>query len=383
MSRDEREPANGARLRRCGYSLIGAAAAILVLAGCTSSFACGDRDTAGASGGLPDERSVVGYVPYWDQERGFAVAREHIESFDRISPMWYSLDAQGNVVRADDEHTNIDPGEVRFLQDRGVQVIPTLANLRNGDWTYQPVRTVLHDDALRAAHVANIVELVSQAGYDGIDLDYESLRAGDRAAYSAFVRELADALHAEGKLLTTAVHPKQSEPGPHPHNKAQDYRAIGAAADQVQVMTYDYHWSTSPAGPVAPVDWVEEIIDWTVTQIPKEKVLLGTVLLGYDWVDGGAGETVGYQDAMSLALRHDAAISRAQPGETPWFRYTDERGRGHQVWFEDLRSVNAKLALVAKYDLAGAFFWSLGEEDSRIWTETGSAGADRCTEPSG
>lgn len=347
-------------------------AAILALAGCTS-FSADEhpRTHADTAAFDNDARTVVGYVPYWDQQRGFAVVRENLEIFDEVSPMWYSLDAAGNVVLADDEHTTIDPAEVRFLQDRGILVIPTVANLRNGEWTTDTVQKVLHDPDTRAAHVRNIVDLALRRGYDGIDVDYESLQARDREVYSAFLRELGRALHAEGKLLTTSVHPKQSEPGPNEHNKAQNYSAIGAAADQVRVMTYDYHWDTSPPGPVSPVDWVEDVIAWTVTQIPAEKVRLGVVLLGYDWVIGGNGSTVSYEQATARARKHDASISHVGTGHSPTFSYTDDRGREHEVWFEDVQSVRPKLRLVEKYDLGGTFFWRLGGEDSRVWSLVG------------
>ena len=372
MCKGRRGPVRDGVMRH-RYPLWGLAmivAVALALAGCSSWFTGTPPGTRVASSSSTDwaARTVVGYVPYWDQERAFDVARKHLEVFDQISPMWYSLDAKGNIVLADAKHTHIDPAEVHYLQNQGIQVIPTIANLRNGKWTYKPVHKVLHDPALRETHIRNIVNLAVRAGYDGIDVDYESLQSEDREAYSTFMRELGKALDAKGKLLTTSVHPKQSEPGPYEHNKAQDYRAIGAAADQVRVMTYDYHWSTSEPGPVAPVDWVEDVISWTVTQIPKDKVVLGAVLLGYDWVDGGQGETVSYQKAMSLAREHDASIARKGPGRSPWFTYTDARGRGHEVWFEDAQSVEAKLGLVQKYDLGGVFFWRLGGADERVWT---------------
>lgn len=347
-------------------------AALLVVAGCASLLAGENHRTDGSAASFDAERrTVTGYVPYWDQQRAFAVVRENLRIFDEVSPMWYSLDEAGNVVLADDEHTTVDRDEVRFLQDRGIRVIPTVANLRNGEWTTETVQEVLHDPEKRTAHVRNIVDLAVRQGYDGMDVDYESLQAGDREVYSAFLRELGAALGAEGKVLTTSVHPKQSEPGPYEHNKAQNYRAIGKAADQVRVMTYDYHWDTSPPGPVAPVGWVDDVISWTVTQIPAEKVRLGVVLLGYDWVIGGNGSTVSYEQATARAREHDASISHVGPGHSPMFSYTDDRGREHEVWFEDARSVRPKLRLVEKYDLGGAFFWRLGGEDSRVWDLVG------------
>ncbi|MGH3454536.1 MAG: glycosyl hydrolase family 18 protein, partial [Nocardioidaceae bacterium] len=207
--------------------------------------------------------------------------------------------------------------------------------------------------------------------YDGLDVDYEDLSGDDRTAYTQFLTELGDELHAAGKVLTTAVHPKTSNAGYDDRNLAQNYRAIGAAVDQVRVMTYDYSWDTSPPGPVAPAAWVEKVIAWTVTQIPRDKVVLGIDLMGYNW-SGGRGVTVDHRHAQTLADKHGATVHRSEDG-TPWFTYRDSSGDRHEVWYEDARSASAKLELVSEYDLGGVFFWRLGGEDSKVWSATRAA----------
>jgi spore germination protein len=317
-----------------------------------------------SSAALPAAVKRIAYVPYWDQQRAFASLRENLDVFDEVSPFWYALDPDGRIVLADKENTTVDRATVRFLQRRGIRVLPTVTNLRNGDFAPELVQRMLHDRTAVRTHVRALVALATGGGYDGIDLDYESLEAADREAYSGFLRELSGALHAKGKLLTTSVHPKVSDAGYDERNQAQDFRAIGAATDEVRVMTYDYHWETSPPGAIAPAAWVEQVIAWTVTQIPPEKVILGAVLLGYDWV-GEQGTTVDNEMATSLAAAHHATIRRAGD-RSPWFSYTDS-GRRHTVWWEDAESVAVKLRLVREYGLGGVFFWRLGGEDPAVW----------------
>lgn len=307
----------------------------------------------------------IGYVPYWDQDRAFAVARENTDLFDEISPMWYAPEANGDVRLADAAQVDVDMATVRELQDRGTRVIPTVTNLIDGDWDSEVVQTMLHDPAAVSAHVEALVDLAVTEGYDGIDIDYEDLTSDDREVFSDFLAKLGPALRAQGKTLTVDVHPKTSDAGYDERNRAQDYAAIGAAADQVRVMTYDYSWETSPPGPVAPAGWVEDVIEWTVTQIPPEKVILGIVLLGYNWGDG-SGDTVDYEQARSLAEEHDAMELRSHDG-SPSFVYNDPSGVRHDVWYEDAHSVRVKLRLVTEYRLGGAFFWRLGGEDPNVW----------------
>jgi spore germination protein YaaH len=282
-----------------------------------------------------------------------------------VSPYWYGPARDGSVVLADPENTTVDIATVQLLQRRGIRVLPTVTNLQDGDFAPDAVSTLLHDPAAVRRHVRALVALAVDHGYDGIDLDYESLRAADRQAYSAFLSELSGALHARGKLLSTCVHPKVSDAGYDERNEAQDFRVIGAVADEVRVMTYDYHWETSPPGAIAPAGWVADVIAWTVSQIPREKVVLGSVLLGYDWV-GRSGTTIDNDTAIALAAAHHATIQRAHD-ESPWFSYRDGGGQVHTVWWEDARSVAVKLRVATEYGLRGVFFWRLGGEDAEVW----------------
>lgn len=311
-------------------------------------------------------RTSVAYVPYWDQQRGFKVVHQHADMFDQVSPMWYSLDENGDVVPADDEYVAVDIDEVRYLQNAGMKVLPTLVDLRNGSWAPNLVRAVLRDPAARARHIDGVVRLVETMGYDGVDVDYEQLGGGDRELYSAFLTDLGAAIHRSGKLITATAYPKESEPGPYEHNLAQDYTVFGSVSDQVRVMAYDYHYTTSSPGPVAPADWVERCIAWAVTVVPASKVILGLVTLGYDWINGGQGQPITHEDALARAQMYGATIRR-DADQSATFDYVDERGIGHVVWFEDAQSTAIKLRLVEKYGLGGAFFWRLGGEDEDTW----------------
>jgi spore germination protein len=327
--------------------------------------AAADPSTPAPNAGPQVRPKLVAYVPYWDQERGFASLSHNLRMFDEVSPLWYAPAPDGAVTLADPENTHIDLPTVRMLQRRGIRVLPTVTNLRDEDEAPAAVRALLHDPAAMRRHVRALVTLAVDNGYDGIDLDYESLLATDRSAYSALLGALSAALHAHGKLLTTSVHPKVSDAGYDQRNQAQDFRAIGAAADEVRVMAYDYHWDTSPPGAVAPAGWVDHVVAWTVSQIPREKVVLGSVLLGYDWI-GRNGTTIDHQTASALAAQHHATIHRADD-ESPWFTYRDDGGRQHTVWWEDASSVAVKLGVARKYGLGGVFFWRLGGEDTAVW----------------
>jgi spore germination protein len=251
------------------------------------------------------------------------------------------------------------------LREAGLPVVPTLANITAGNWSYGPVARTLHDPALRRQQVAAIVALVVAHRYTGIDIDYENLHAGDRQAFTAFITGLAAALHAHGKILSVAVFAKTSNAGYGGANLAQDYAAIGRAADQVRVMAYNYHWAASAPGPVAPIGWVRAVLRFARTQIPASKIILGVPLYGYDW-SGGHGAAITWLRAFQLGTRYHVRPHYDAAAQEPWFSYT-AGGRRHVVWFENQASSRAKFEAAAGPGTGGVFLWMFGYEDGRTW----------------
>jgi spore germination protein YaaH len=178
---------------------------------------------------------------------------------------------------------------------------------------------------------------------------------------------LSTNLHSNDKLLSVTVHPKTSDHGESEHTVAQDYRAIGAAVDEVRIMTYDYHWPTSEPGPVAPTGWVDQVISYTVRRVPRDKVIIGIPLFGYDWVHGGTGEPVTWDQVQTLVRTHQVAVNYDSTSHASWFTYLDHERRERIVWFEGDRGMTAKLRLARAHRIAGAFLWRLGGESPQTW----------------
>lgn len=245
--------------------------------------------------------------------------------------------------------------------------------------------------------MTNIVTEVLSRGYDGIDIDYENLYATDRDAFTTFIRELADALHAQDRLLTIAVHAKTAEPGNWQGSQAQDWVALGSIVDEFRVMTYDFCWSTgcegtwnggSPPGPIDPHWWVDGVIRFATTQVDPAKVMLGVPFYAYDWPTGGgqspplrgyaglANDSVGreawttspyWQEVQALIETHQPTIQWWEedangPIRQHWFTYD---GRG--VWYSDHDSVADRWALAESLGVRGIAIWSLGSEDPANW----------------
>lgn len=311
---------------------------------------------------------VVAALPFFNLDNGTSTTVGHKNTVNEASPWMYGVGEHGQITlqyppeRGEDVQANIDR-----LRQAQIPLVPSLANITDGKWSYQPVAHVLADPKLRHQHVDQIVDLVHRENFAGIDIDYENLRASDRNTFSAFIAELGDRLHRDQKTLSVAVFAKDSEAGYDERNVAQDYAALGRSADQVRLMAYDYHWATSPPGPVAPIDWVRRVLDYARSQIPPERVVLGVPTAGYDWPANGPAKPVNWLQAFRLARDHHAQPQYDAKTQSPWFRYTDQAGVPHTVWFENAVSAKAKFEAARGTRVRGVYLWMYGYEDTGLW----------------
>jgi spore germination protein YaaH len=275
---------------------------------------------------------------------------------DEIDFAWYTLEDGGRI-----EGSIQSVQALQTAREAGLRVVPSIAN---AGFNRDVVLAAISDPASRTRHVQELARLAEDNDFDGLDIDYESLADEDREVFTLFVEELAAALHANGRLLSIAVHAKTDDAGTWGGPAAQDWVRLGAAVDEFKIMTYDYHWSTSEAGPIAPLDWVDAVLTYAATVVPPEKTWMGVHFYGYDWV-GSAAESLEWQQIIKRAERNGAAIQRDQPGEA-WFTYDDGR---HTVYFADAAALAERLAFVAERhpQIAGIAIWRLGGEDPGNW----------------
>jgi spore germination protein len=375
MSTEVAAPASARRAARripvSGRPWVPGVAAVVCLPGCIAMAAV---LLTTLFGGLiflrsPSQSLVVASVPYWNIDYGTTSVLADRHTFSEMSPWIYGLDRRGQIVPqyAPAQAATVDAQLARLRAAR-IPVLPTLANVVQGKWVYQPVITdILRNPRVRAQHVAAIVALVQRQDYAGIDIDYEDLLASDRNAFTAFIAELAGALHAKGKVLSVDLFAKPTNRGYDQRNLAQDYRAVGQVADQVRLMGYDYHWAGSKPGPIAPIDWIRAVLSYAKTQIPAGKIILGVPLYGYDW-SGGKGTPVSSQQAFQLSEQHGVQPHFDAASQSPWFGYTDQAGRRHVVWFENGPSAQVKFQEANRAGIGGVYVWIYGLEDASIWT---------------
>jgi spore germination protein len=312
---------------------------------------------------------VVASIPYWNIQHDTSVVLANRKDVNEVSPWIYGLSASGAIVpQYGQGQAAAVTSDIARLRAAHLRIVPSIANVTGGRWSYQPIARILHDPALARQQVSAIVAMVVKQKYAGIDVDYEELHAGDRQVFTQFVRELGKALHAHGKVLSVAVFPQATAPNAANPASFQDYAALGAAADQVRIMGYNYHWASSPAGATAPIGWVRSVLKYATSQMPASKVVLGIPLFGYNWPDGtGAAQTVSWLQALRLSRQYHTAALYNKTSQAPYFSYA-AAGRMHTVWFENAESSKAKFEAVKGNNIAGVYLWMYGYEDPGTWS---------------
>lgn len=283
-----------------------------------------------------------------------------------ISPFSYQVNADGSINQIN------DAAILQTAKNYKTAPFMVITNFRNGNFDTTMVDTILKSDAIQTTLINNAIAIMRDKGFYGLNIDFERISPENRQLYNNFLRKVVATLHPLNYPVSTALAPKPSDYQTGTWHGAHDYRAHGEIVDFVIIMTYEWGWSGGPPYAVAPIDLVEGVIKYAVSVIPPKKIMMGVPLYGYDWtlpyVPGGKfAKRVSPQEAIRLAGRFGSIISYDYKVQSPFFNYYETSGTQHIVWFEDARSIQAKLILASNYGLRGVSYWELGSPFPQNW----------------
>lgn len=262
-----------------------------------------------------------------------------------------TITVPGNTTRA-----------VSDLKRYNVQPFPAVTNWGAGGFDSDLARSIIGNDAVKTRTIDNILTILNQFGFAGVNIDFENMYPEDRPLYNNFIRDLAAALKPRGYLVSVAVAPKYADLPSAAWVGAFDYAALGELADFIFLMTYEWGWIGGPPMAIAPINLVRRVLAYAVSLISPAKLLEGIPLYGYNWpipqTPDRPAVPVNLIEVYDLAFRYGANINYDPQAQAPWFRYTDEQGQEHEVWFEDARSITAKYTATKDFNLRGVGYWS-------------------------
>jgi len=311
----------------------------------------------------------TGWLVYWDLEGGEKTIHDLHGQLDEICVFAYHFNSEGHLIPA----SEAIPDQLLTWKARQIAGRPRLWITVVNDKVEQEsslfkdpmvVHQALAEAAARQRHIQELLDLSKDA--DGLEIDYENLGAGDRENLLQFFRELEPLLHARGQLLSVVLEPRTEKQEQVEGPGATDWTNIAKAADRIRVMAYFLHYGGGASGPTAPPLWVDEILDFARSRIPKEKLDIALCLDGIDWSSDAKGSELSFSQIEELRKKNQKPLLRSGRGEPPHFAYQEGKDL-HQVWYEDARSLQEKIRRIQKAGLTRVSFWRLGTGDPAFW----------------
>ncbi|WP_299094755.1 LysM peptidoglycan-binding domain-containing protein [uncultured Metabacillus sp.] len=298
-------------------------------------------------------------------ETGASEVREAGEFLTYSSPFAYIMREDGGLTSINDDAI------IQASFDERVVPMMCITNFTYRDPGSRLARTILSSTQIQDRLLTNILTTMREKGYLGLNVDFENVYPEDRTLYNQFLQRTVDRLHPAGFFVSTALAPKTSAEQKGLLYEAHDYPAHGRIVDFVILMTYEWGYRLGPPQAISPLNQIRRVLDYAVSVIPRSKIFMGFQIYARDWllphVQGQEAETFSEQEAVRRALQYGAVIQYDAVSQTPFFRYIDEQGRSHEVWFEDARSAQAKFDTVKEYGLRGISYWVLGYPYPQNW----------------
>ena len=308
-----------------------------------------------------DEKVRLGFHQVTRQE-----ANNTLESYVSVTkdmnvivPTWF------NVISDDGTYNTLASKEyVDKAHEMGLQVWAMVENVSTQESVKNlNTKTLMSSTSTRRKLIENLMKEADTYGFDGFNLDFESLKAEAGPHYVQFIREMSVSCRQKGLVLSVDNYV------PSPYSAFYNRREQGIVADYVIVMGYDEHYAGGDAGSVASISYVKDGIENTLKEVPKEKVINAVPFYTRVWtVNEGKTTSKAYGIADARQWVADNHVDLTWDQELGQFYGSTVNGNGEQyIWMEDEKSMALKIGLVKDFDLAGVACWKLGFESSDIW----------------
>lgn len=324
--------------------------------------------SAPAQAAPPDSsKQIMGYL------EGAGSSYESLTAFypylNQLPTDTFAVDAHGTVKGTTPTKA------LEFAKSKGMKTFATVSNFDAVGFDPNITHAVLNDSKARAQAINQMLKLVQQSGYTGINIDFESIDLADRKVFTSFVHDVARKMRHAGYLTVVSVPAELKDNPQDSWTGAFDFAALGQTVDILQLMTYDQHGPWGLPGPVAGLDWVQSSVAFAVSVVAPSKLSMGLPAYGYDWnLTAKTGVQVFWRDIPALIAKTGATPQWDAASSSPFFTYHAADGSSHVVWYEDEKSIPLKSALAVSYKLAGVSVFALGYDDLRFWKAVHAGG---------
>lgn len=292
------------------------------------------------------------------------ILEDSIDYLTYLTPFSYIINEDGHLTLINDEPA------IQYAISNNVIPIMSITNFSYNNSGEDIIHEVLNDMEKVNVLIDNILIIMKLKGYRGLMVYFDNIPMTDREAYNNFLFILANRLQENGFFISTVMPPKYNDD--EEKYISYDYEADAWIADFVVIKNSEWSWREEQPGAALSIDELRKTLEYAVSLMPSDKVVLGIQIVARDWVlphkDGMKAEVISIQEAMNRAYKHNAQILYDNNSEAPYYFYQDSIGRNHVVWFEDSRSIKEKFEIIKEYGLRGISVWILGYPFPQIWS---------------
>jgi len=282
-------------------------------------------------------------------------------------PQWLHIRPDGTFDDADSDTRSI-PNNLdiyRIAHQNRLKIYPILDNSKDGKFYPEQVAALFRSPTAQKRLAKGLASWQVDHKCDGINLDLEDLASEDSQHLTEFVRILNSEFIPRGLKVTVDIQPEDDD---------IPVATLAKEVDFLVAMVYDQHSEGTAAGPIAPINWSDKLVNELVKKAPPQKIVMGLGNYAYDWTPGVPTESLSYGEAMAQANGYREPedsipdiIDFDPDSLNSWFRYDDEKNRPHVVWMLDAASAYNQWLTGRNLGLRGAALWALGSEDPGIW----------------
>ncbi|EJO5347798.1 LysM peptidoglycan-binding domain-containing protein [Clostridium botulinum] len=262
---------------------------------------------------------------------------------------------------------------VDIAHRNNIRILPVVHNLlykTGGTFKAKElIKSLVATKQNRQIFINNLIYLIEKYNFDGVNIDIEDVYIEDKNNLSLLYLEIGRELRKRGYFLSASVPARVSDEPFNPFSDPFDYKIIGSSVDEFIVMLYNEHgWPGSGPGPVVSIGWMNRVLNYTISTVPRNKVVAAVSVFGFDFnLTTGKNTYVTYKGAIEIAKKYKKNIIFDENTKTPMISYIDEKGNKHEIWFENYESIYEKAQLAFNKGIKGIALWRLGMEDNKIW----------------
>lgn len=269
-----------------------------------------------------------------------------------ISYYSYGFTLDGVLIPA------LDSRLIQYAYDLGVAPLMVLTPFNElGEYSYDLLKELFTDPYMRDQLINQIVLTVMEKNYYGVVFNFGYIAPEDKEQFVITVSKTASRLNRRAKLVIVSLNPGIDDLG-------IDYSSLGKVANFIELRTFSWESISGPPSPIDSIEQNREMLNYITARVDPNKILLGIPNFGLDWTlpyvaDETTAQIISNVDAVTKAELAGATIQYNNIAQSSYYRYVDDKGREHEVWFYDQKSIESKLALINEYGLAGISIWMI------------------------